>query len=58
MTSDGDYFRGSLFLTRLVLALDIVAGDWAVSVKPHGPPEGDTACSHLSDFYFRRVGGL
>lgn len=58
MTSDGDDFRGRLFLTRLIFALNIIASDWAVSIKSHGPSEGNTACSHLSDFYFRRVGGL
>lgn len=58
MTSNGDYFRGRVFLTRLVFALDIIASDWAVPIKSHGPSEGNTARSHLSDFYFRGVGGL
>lgn len=47
-----------LFLTWLVLALDVIAGDGAVAVEAHGPPEGDAPSSHLPDLYLRGVGGL
>lgn len=47
-----------LFLTWLVLALDVVAGDGAVAIEAHGPPERDAPSSHLTDLNLRGVWGF
>lgn len=47
-----------LLLTWLVLALDVVAGDGAVAIEAHCPPEGDAASSHLPNLDLGGVGGF